>query len=256
MTRSILVLAATLVLPLSVAAESNIPFASGEKLGYEISMLGLRAATAELSIERSGDGWRMFASGRTVGATDSIFGLRQTATCTVEGESLQPDLCRFDSRKRGGFSRKEVRFDRKTGLVRERSLDDAGKRKDRQHKFKDGLEDVQDALSGFYLLRRDLPGPGETVSFRSMRKGKPIRVEAKYLGIEKIETELGTFDAILVDLAIVTKVDKDAATRAKVWFTQDARRLPIRLSVAAPVGSLEAELVRATGTVDPQLARR
>ncbi|WP_373048229.1 DUF3108 domain-containing protein [Vulgatibacter sp.] len=234
-----------------VAAEA-MPFADGERLLYEVSLLGITAGEAELRVEGLADEWRLHASGKTVGATDSIFGLRQSASCTVSDE-LSPEVCLFTSRQRKGMRRREMRFDKKTGEVRERTLQD-GKRSEKTRKFGEG--GVQDALSGLYLLRKDLPAQGETMSFRSLRKGKAITVQATAIGEETVETEAGRFLATVIDLRIMDKVDKDAATRAKVWFSADDRRLPVKISLDAPVGSLEAELTAASGTRGGSLAGR
>jgi hypothetical protein len=240
-------------LPVAAPAQPALPFADGEKLQYEVSLLGLTAGQAELRVEESGEGkWRLHAYGRTVGASDSIFGLRQSASCTVQGDDLAPQVCLFTSQQRSEMKRREVRFDAKTGDVLERRVED-GKRSEKKRNFKGG---VQDALSGLFLLRKNMPAQGETMSFRAMRKGKAITVEATAVGEEMVKTEAGAFLATVVDLKIITKVDKDAATSARVWFSADERRLPVKLSLAAPVGSLVAELTAAAGTLGNPLAKR
>jgi hypothetical protein len=237
----------------SAPVEAAMPFADGEKLSYEVSLLGLTAGEAELRVESAGDtAWRIHAAGKTVGASDSIFGLRQSASCTVQGDDLSPEVCLFTSRQRSGMKRREVRFDSKTGAVRERTLED-GKRSEKTRTFDGG---VQDALSGLYLLRKNMPAMGETMSFKAIRKGKAITVEAKAVGQETVKTDAGTFLATVVDLKILTKVDKDAAKSARVWFSADDRRLPVKLELAAPVGSLVAELTAAAGTLGNPVAKR
>jgi len=236
-----------------VPAVATMPFADGEKLLYEVSLLGLTAGQAEVRVEEAGEGeWRLHASGRTVGASDSIFGLRQSASCTVQGAELAPQVCLFTSQQRSELKRREVRFDSKTGDVVERRVE-AGKRSEKKRNFKGG---VQDALSGLFLLRKNLPAQGETMSFTAMRKGKAITVEAKAVGQETVKTDAGSFLATVVELRILTKVDKDAATSGRVWFSADERRLPVKLSLAAPVGSLVAELTAAAGTLGNPVAGR
>lgn len=238
----------------ATATEERMPFVDGERLVYDVRLLGITAGSAELRVEdAAGGAWRLHASGRTVGATDSIFGLRQSASCTIDGDTMKPEICLFTSRQRKGMKRREVRYDHATGDVSERILED-GKRRQKTRNF--GDEGIQEALSGLYLLRREFPAVGETMRFRAIRKGKPILVEAEALRTERISTPAGDFTAMLVDLRIVTKVDKDAAQHAKVWFTDDDRRIPIRISVDAPVGSLVAELVSAANTRGGSLARR
>lgn len=232
------------------------PFKVGEKLSYDVTLLGIRAAEVRLGVdELPKNGFRFVASGKTVGATDSLVGAKQDAMCSVD-RTLTPTLCRFTSENRSGVRRRELRFDSGTGNVRERTLEE-GKRQEKEIHFDSGLGDVQDALSGLYLLRSQLPErPGEVVMFRSMRKGKPITVEAKFVEVETVETEIGTFETAQLDLRIVEEQEKDATTAASVWLTMDARRLPVKMSAAAPIGTLEATLTSAFGTVEHELARR
>lgn len=233
-----------------------MPFSSGEVLGYEVSLLGIRAGQAEFRVEGSGSSWRLVASGRTVGPSDSLFGLRQTASCTVEGDDFTPKLCLNTTSTRGSVRRKEIRFDPATGKVRERTLEE-GKKREREIRFDDGMVDVQDALSGLYKMRRELPDePGEVLRFRSMRKGKPLQVVARHAGREEVKTPAGTFLVNVVDVEILEKPDDDSPTRGRAWFTADVRRLPIRVSFDSPVGKLQAEMVSARGTVDNPVAER
>lgn len=234
-----------------------MPFSSGEVLGYEVSLLGIRAGQAEFRVEGKDENWRFVASGRTVGPSDSLFGLRQSASCTVEveGGDFLPRLCLNTTTTRGSVRRKEVRFDGAAGVVTERTLEE-GKRGERALRFEDGLADVQDALSGIYKLRRDLPqAEGQVLEFRSMRKGKPLTVIARHVGQEEVRTKAGIFLADVMDVQILEKPDDPSPTRGKAWFSADVRRLPLRISVEAPVvGKLLAEMVSARGTVDNPLA--
>lgn len=237
-------------------AAAEVPFSSGEVLGYEVSLLGIRAGEAELKVEGKGGSWRFVASGRTVGPSDSVFGLRQTASCTVEGEEFVPRLCLNTTSTRGSVRRKEIRFDPANGVVKERTLEE-GKRRERELKFAEGMADVQDALSGVYKLRKDLPShEGEVLKFRSYRKGKPITVVARYTGKEEVKTPAGTFQATVVEVRISEKEDDGSSTNGTVWFSDDPRRLPVKVQIHSPVGRLLAQMTSARGTVDRPVAGR
>ncbi|WP_205624785.1 DUF3108 domain-containing protein [Vulgatibacter incomptus] len=240
----------------SAPAAGSFPFVAGEQLSYDVSLLGIRTAEAKLKVDAGTDGgFRFSADGRTVGASDSLLGMRQEAMCSVDG-GLAPSLCRFTSEKRGGMRRRELKFDAASGNVRERTLEE-GKREEKEVHFDDGLGDVQDALSGLYLLRSKLSNePGQTVEFRSMRKGKPITVRAVTGVPETVTTPAGTFEASPVKLDILEQQEADATVAATVWLTTDARRIPVKLSAAAPVGTLEAKLTGAVGTAKGELAAK
>lgn len=260
MRRGWMLLAVALVLPQfawgeAAGPEAPLPFASGEKLSYDVRLLGVRAAEAEVKAEKRSEGsWRLYASGRTVGATNSIFGFRQTASCTVDA-ALQPEICLYTSRQRSGMKRRELRFDGKSGILRERTLED-GKRKERSYRPAAG-EQIQELLAALYQLRRDLPGEGQTRTYRAMRKGKPVVLEAKVGAEETVDTRAGVFRARKVAVRVVNEVDEDAARGATVWFSADHRRLPLRMAINVRViGSLDVELASAVGTLESTIAGR
>lgn len=232
------------------------PFDPGEGLHYEIRLLGVVAAEADLRIAgRQNDNLRIQATARTVGATDSIFKMRSQASCTLE-EDLEPSLCRSTSESRGKVKRREVRFEKDEGKIVERKME-KGKVDQKTIALDPGLDGVQDALSGLYMIRAHLPTVGgDPLVFRSILKGKPVTVEARALRTETMETPMGSFSATVVDVKILEKQDPDAATHATLWITPDENRLPLRAVTKAPIGTMEASLVGATGTKSGKLARR
>lgn len=232
------------------------PFDPGEGLRYEIRMLGVVAAEADLRIAgRRRDQLRIQATARTVGATDSIFKMRSQASCTLE-EDLEPSLCRSTSESRGKVKRREVRFEKSKGVVVERKME-RGKIDQNEIELDPGLDGMQDALSGLYMIRANLPEVGGApLEFRSILKGKPVMVEARALRTETVETPMGSFSATVVDVKILGKQDPDAATHATLWITTDENRLPLRATTKAPIGTMEASLVGATGTKSGRLAQR
>lgn len=236
--------------------EGQRPFEPGEGLRYEIRLLGVVAAEADLRIAgRKDENLRIQATARTVGATDSIFKMRSQASCTLE-EDLEPSLCRSTSESRGNVKRREVRFDKGEGKVVERKME-KGKVDQKTIALDPGLDRMQDALSGLYMIRANLPEVGGApLEFRSILKGKPVMVEARALRSEMVETRMGSFAATVVDVKILGDQDPDAATHATLWVTTDESRLPLRATTKAPIGTMEASLVGATGTKSGKLARR
>src|SRR5690606_37428271 len=73
---------------------SSVPFQPGEGLSYEIRLLGILAAEADLEVGGAGsEKLRVQAKARTVGPSDSVFKMRSQETCTMEAD-LEPSLCR------------------------------------------------------------------------------------------------------------------------------------------------------------------
>ena len=238
---------AAAVLALAAATAPARPFAPGEELSYEVRLLGVRAGEAAIRVEADGDPERLklMARGQSVGATEALFGVRQSASCLVARDDLAPSRCRFRSKRRGGERLRELTFDRSTGSVEERILE---KGRPRSTRAAVGAgETVQEALSGLYLLRERLPGEGETVRFRSLRKGKPITVEATRVATRAVKTPAGAFRAAELALRVLEPQGKEETSAGTLFISDDAARLPVKLSLDAPVGTLEAALSKVAG---------
>jgi hypothetical protein len=81
-----------------------------------------------------------------------------------------------------------------------------------------------------------------------------VDVEARAVREVELTTGAGTFATIEVALRVLQKDSEEDTTQGTIWFSRDARRLPVRMRVAAPVGAVEASLRRAAGTVAAGLA--
>jgi len=222
------------------------PFEAGESLSYEIRLLGIETARAELEVFEDRDGGvRVRAKARTTGAADGVFRMKSQASCSLE-PSLDPELCRGTFQSRRTMRRREIRFDKESGVIVERN-DANGKREQKRIELEPGFERVQDTLSGLYLIRARLPSPGEKLRFRAVVRSKPVEVEAETLRTEALETEFGTFRTAVVEVRLFGDVDEETARQARLWITLDENRIPLKVTTKAPIGSMEAHLVEATG---------
>jgi hypothetical protein len=86
---------------------------------------------------------------------------------------------------------------------------------------------VQDGLSAVYVLRAMTFKAGDQISLPVTDDGNVYTVRANPVALEQVRVPLGTIEAWRVDVSVV-----DAA----VWYSTDARRLPIKLQGKLPVG--------------------
>jgi hypothetical protein len=242
--------ATTTALPAALDPAAAAPFAPGEELRYDVTILGIQAGEAQFRVEENDDPgtFKFTARGRSLGAADSLFRLRQTATCEVDRGSLALRVCRVATEQRSGNRRREFLVDRAGRRVRERLLQD-GKPREKVVDFGEGIDGVQEALSGLYLLRTHLPADGTPLRFQALRKGQPITIEARSGAVSEVDTPAGKFQAVEVKLAVVKGEADEGEAAGSLWFTADARRLPVKLSFDAKVGKLEAQLTDAKGTL-------
>jgi hypothetical protein len=109
-------------------------------------------------------------------------------------------------------------------------------------------ERFQDVISSFYFMRTVPLVPGQETRVDLYSRGKVYRLVVAVLAREKVETELGVFDAFKVqprmhDPASASSVDRNKG-KLFLWFSDDARRLPVMARTILPIGSVTARLSR------------
>ena len=102
---------------------------------------------------------------------------------------------------------------------------------------------VSDIISSFYFIRSHPLLPGSDVRLDMFSRGKLYHVVIRVQERETVETEAGTFETIRVQPAMLEESGEDR-NRGKLflWFSDDARRLPVMARSLLPIGSVTARL--------------
>lgn len=112
---------------------------------------------------------------------------------------------------------------------------------------------VFDPLSLVYHLRALDLRPGTVQRFTVYADGKVYTLEADVSHTETIGTPAGTFHTIVVEPKMLAgSIFKDEGSMT-IWYTDDARHIPVRIRSELKVGSITANLrsIRA-GNGDPE----
>ena len=146
--------------------------------------------------------------------------------------TLLPQRTSLYSEERAGKRLANTRFDRpKQKAIFE--LDDAGT--PLKNEF-DVPPQVQDGLAAIYVLRAMNFKAGDRVSLPVADDGNLYTVQADPAALEQVRVPLGTMEAWRVNVSVVDAAGKPAVSDAAVWYSTDARRLPIKLQGKLPVG--------------------
>jgi len=102
-----------------------------------------------------------------------------------------------------------------------------------------------DPLSSYFKLRSFDLEPGRTLSFPVTDGKKAFIQKGDILGRERIQINSRTYDTIVVvpwvtHFSGVFKKSKDPTVR--VWITDDAQKLPVRIRIRVVVGSIYFDL--------------
>ena len=115
-------------------------------------------------------------------------------------------------------------------------------------------EYVHDVVSALYFTRTlDFTGkrPGERVHLQNFYKDQTYPLDVKYLGRQAIEVEAGTFDCVIIEPLVKEGGLFKSEGRIIIWFTDDERKIPIKVSTKVLIGSIDAELKAYSGVLGP-----
>ena len=96
-------------------------------------------------------------------------------------------------------------------------------------------------VTAFYYLRRQPMEVGHTIELPVNDGSKTQRVVVEVQAREKVQTPMGTFDALRVEPKVFSGLLKRKG-RMLIWFSADERQLPLRIKAMISVGSITGTL--------------
>lgn len=225
--------------PLSSSAA--VPFAGGERLTYAISLFSIPAGTAVMEVggESSDDGnhtYKLAAVAKSNDFVSAFYPVANQVESWFDGMQLVPRRMIFHRREGRKKNDYDVTFFHQQGTVTS---------------IKDGMvktvhipPDTQDALSCLYYLRSvpDLePGASRWIHVHHNQKNYRVGIQ-----VERVETVAGPWgevEALRVLAVMPFKGIFLNEGNIRVWFTHDARRIPLMMKAKIIIGPVEARLI-------------
>jgi len=224
-----------------------VPFGPGETLVYTVSWLKIEGGEMTLATTReaSPDGVPVHRIRLSAVSNDYVSRFYPVDTryeTWVDARDFTP--VRFEKHAREGrYSADEVEeFDLARRVAVWRNARDSRRVGPIPERF-------QDVISSFYFMRTVPLVPGEETRVDLYSRGKLYRLVVAVLGREKVETELGVFDTVKVQPRMHDSASTEDRNKGKLflWFSDDARRLPVMARTILPIGSVTARLARVEG---------
>ncbi len=100
---------------------------------------------------------------------------------------------------------------------------------------------VEDVVSAFYYLRAQPMKVGKKIQLAVNDGSKTKEVTATVEDLEPVQTPLGTFQAFRVEPTVFGDLYKRKG-RMVIWFSDDQRRLPLRIKAMISVGAITGTL--------------
>lgn len=223
-------------------ALKSIPFAPGEILTYDVEWNdSARAATVVLRVgERAKyfeqDGLALSADVETVGMVRFLAAV-QIAFKSYNNPTTMLPFRAEDSQSINGKNRnRSVVFDRakNVAIVGSQSTPIAA--------------DTGDPLSILYRIRALPLKVGETITLDGFAGDRRSQMRAVVEARESIKTVRGSTNAYRVAFMPIKNGQPDDSAKIRVWFTDDASRLPALVTAQPEFGSVRMTLASAKGT--------
>ena len=226
-------------LALILAASAVLPFAPQERMQFAITYIGLPMGKARLSVgHREGELLPILLEARTSGMVGFV-SLKEQLASYVDVATGLPRASSLDAMEPNYRHTNYTRFDRDLGKA---TIREKGKMSERTTEV-DVPPGTLDFVSLVFRLRTLPLDPGTRHEFYVLAGSRVSSVVTEVVGRETVETHAGTFPAVKV--RVPTGFDGKFSEKSPtlVWFSDDARRIVVRISTDFAIGRALADLV-------------
>jgi hypothetical protein len=258
MVRLFLAGALSLLVPLAASSDEALPFGPGERVAFRITYAHVLAGRAWVSV-LPGDPpenpvLRFVAEAKSQGFFAWLFRFRVEDRTVATWEPQSGCSLAIEKRLREGRAVRDqsVRFDREQGVAQ---VTDPKIKETRFDVGSCGL----DVLSAFFVTRVRGVSEGVELALPVFDNGKHYRLGVRFLGRERLDLPM-PFGPQMSTLVVEPQLLEGTGLfvkegRLKLWLTDDARRVPVRMRSKVAVGSVSADLESYTPPDPPTRAR-
>ncbi len=226
----------------SVPANSSIsglPFQSGESLTYRVSWANIvEAGTAQLNVTSAPGApnlLRLELRAKPAASMAATYPFSDEFVSHFDSILRAPSLYEKNFKERERSIKERIAFDQARRIATFQN----SKKQSKSLPIELG---TQDPVSALYALRCLGLSPGVQATFPVLDSGIKYWLEARVTGIELITIKLGSFNAHRVEINLRKESGMIENRQITAWFATNARRLPVLVTVALPVGAAVIEL--------------
>ncbi len=221
----------------------NKSFGVGEKVEYRVHYGFINAAEAKVEIGKNvtvvnnKPCFRINVHGRTVGPFDLISRVRDTWRSYVDTNTILPH--KFERSIQENKYRKEETVDFN------HSKDIAISTVKNESKTYHVPNNIHDIVSGYFFLRTvnfDKVAEGEVIEVPTFFDGEVYKLRVRYVGKDVIKTKFGKTKVLRLNPLIPDNKLFKGEGALKLWISDDANKIPLKVEVELWIGSLDMDL--------------
>lgn len=224
-------------------------FTPGEELVYKVTALGMTAGKARITVghatNRDGiDAWPVVVQARTDSIFDKVYTVRDRFVTWWHPETDRVIGADFYADEGGKKHRSMSKIDHGTGKAEVLRILDwkGGERSKKTYDVPPGAYDIAGAIMA--LRGRPLvPGTVEEIDVFTGKKIFKLRCIVER--VEQRKTSAGTFEALATRIQLGFEGQFASKRDLLAWFSNDDRRIPLRVEAEFALGSIVADLLEA-----------
>jgi hypothetical protein len=229
---------ATLLLPLLIGAPAA-PYLPGERVDLDVDYLGVPIGKASLAVgQPAGPALPVTLQARTSGLM-RLFDIREQLTTALDLATGLPRWSTLEAVEPRYRHSDRADFDREAGQARVREIG---------NRDKTTLVPIPagtlDFLALLFALRRLPLPPGQRHPFTILAGTTVIPVVAEVVGREVLRTDAGRFLTVKVRVPTGFTGKFSEKSPSMVWFSDDDRRIVVRIVTEFRIGRATAEITR------------
>jgi hypothetical protein len=242
---ALLVVLLLITLGTATGQNPHEPFTPGETLTFDVMWTVFRAGEVTATMRTSGQGehdaYEATVTARSEGFVALLFAVDDVFRATSSAQTLCSESIVKQVNEGRRHKDTHIVFDpaRKLAVLDERDLNQP--QAPPKHAESDIPPCVEDVVTAFYYLRRQHLEVGRTVELPVNDGSKTQRVVVEVQAREKVQTPMGTFDALRVEPKVFNGLLKRKG-RMLIWFSADERQLPLRIKAMISVGTITGTL--------------
>ena len=206
-------------------------FTKGETLDYNLAWLKITGGTARMTIVQTAeDRYRITSTAHSSPGFSRFFRVRDQVETTVSREDFST-------------LRYVKRLDEDGDKIEEVTTVENGVATRTRKKVKKVPvpRPVFDPISVIYYLRTVDLSAGKSHSITLVADGKVYTVHVRVVRRETIQTPAGKFATVMVEPQM-TSAGVARSERMFIWYSDDERRLPVRIRTEVKIGAITATL--------------
>jgi hypothetical protein len=228
----------------------NSNFRRGEKLSYLAHYSFFSAGESVVYLDpqihtvNSRPCYKVDITGKSVGVFAAMLRINDTWQSYIDTSAMIPHKF-YRNIEEGKYRKKEtVVFDHFNKTAELRHVTNKDAEKVENYKIP---SNVQDMVSGYYFLRTlDFTNKkvNDTLTIDGFFENKNYKLAIKYLGKEILSTKVGKVHTEVIVPIMPGNELFDGKESIKIWISNDANRIPIKIKAKMFVGSVEVDLTK------------